>query len=171
MMIRITVLALILATGSAAAAPQELSGRLVANRPAGCVEYRFLFFGIYRAELWTDAATLPGRNFALSLVYQRGFEREDLVSTSISEMVRMSGRPQASFGVARAELEKAMRTVQEGDRYTAWRSRPGLVEFFHNGRATGTLTQDADLFLDIWLGPASRDPERRAKLLAGGCDD
>ena len=166
------ILALSLAAaGSAAAAPPELSGRVTAERPAGCVDYRVLFFTLYRAELWTDADAVPGRSFGLSLVYRRPFGREELVSSSISEMARMSGRPEASFGAARAELERAMRGVGEGDRYTAWRGRPGLVEFFHNGNPTGTLTQDAELFLDIWLGAASRDPERRAALLAGRCDD
>ena len=171
MTIRLAVLALLLAAGSAVAAPPEISDRIASERPAGCAEYRFLFFGLYRAELWTDAATPPGSNFGLSLVYHRSFEREELVSASISEMARISGRPEASFGPARVELERATPGVREGDRYTAWRDGPGLVEFFRNGRATGALTHDADLFLDIWLGHASRDPERRDALLSGRCDD
>lgn len=158
------------ATG-ALAAPPELSERVAAQRPAGCAEYRFLLFRLYRAELWTNAVVLPGAHFGLSLIYHRGFTREELVSTSISEMARMSGRAQASFGQARAELEQAMRNISEGDRYTAWRGGPGQVEFFHNGIATGALTHDADLFLAIWLGPESRDPKRRAMLLTGRCDD
>ena len=170
MMLRVAVLSSVLAAASAVAAPPELSGRVAAERPAGCAEYRFLFFGLYRAELWTDAATPPGRTFGLSLVYRRGFGRDELVSSSISEMARMSGRPEESFAAARSELRRVFREVAEGDRYTAWRSGPDRVEFFHNGRATGALTRDADLFLDIWLGPASRDRERRAALLSGRCD-
>ncbi len=156
---------------SAHAAPPELADRVAAERPAGCTEYSFLFFRLYRAELWTDATELPGQNFGLSLVYRRGFKREELVSTSISEMARMSGRPESSFSAARAELAIAMRNVGEGDRYTSWRSKPGRVEFFHNGVATGVLTHDTGLFLDIWLGPGSRDQKRRATLLAGRCDE
>ena len=171
MMLRVAVLSSVLAVGSAVAAPPELSGRVAAELPAGCAEYRFLFFDLYRAELWTDAAPLPGRSFGLSLVYRRGFGRNELVSSSISEMARMSSRPEASFGAARSELRHAFREVAEGDRYTAWRHGPGRVELFHNGRATGVLTHDADLFLDIWLGPASRDQERRAALLSAGCDE
>lgn len=171
MTLRLVLLALALGAGSAAAAPPELSGRVEAARPAGCADYRFLFFGLYRAELWTDAAAAPGEEFGLSLVYRRGFSRDELVSSSISEMARMSGRAKASFAAARAQLHRAMRGVAEGDRYTAWRNGPGRVEFFLNGRPTGALTQDSDLFLDIWLGAASRDPERRAALLAGRCDD
>ena len=175
MRVRLALLPLLLAAASihagAMAAPPELSGRVAAERPAGCADYSFLFFDLYRAELWTDSAWLPGEEFGLSLVYRRHFDRDDLVSSSISEMARMSDRTEASFGAARAELKKAMRSVEEGDRYTAWRAGFDRVEFFHNGSATGALTHDADLFLDIWLGASSRDLERRATLLAGRCDD
>ena len=171
MILRLVLLALALGAGSAAAAPPELSGRVAAAHPAGCADYRFLFFRLYRAELWTDALALPGEEFGLSLVYRRGFSGDELVSSSISEMARISGRAEASFADTRAQLRRAMRSVAEGDRYTAWRNGPGRVEFFLNGRPTGALTRDSDLFLDIWLGPASRDPERRNTLLSGRCDD
>ena len=171
MMLRVALLASVLAAGSAIAAPPELSGRVAAERPAGCAEYRLLVFGLYRAELWTDAATPPGRTFGLSLIYRRAFGHDELVSSSISEMARMSGRPEGSFGAARSELRRAFRDVAEGDRYTAWRHDSDRVEFFYNGKTTGHLTHDANLFLDIWLGSASRDRERQAALLSGRCDD
>ncbi len=153
------------------AAPAELSGRVAAEHPAACVDYAFVFLDLYRAELWTDSAWLPGEEFALSLVYRRSFDRDDLVDSSISEMARMSDRTEGSLDAARAELEHAMHNVVEGDRYTAWRSGKGHIEFFLNASATGVLTHDADLFLDIWLGSRSRDPDRRDTLLAGRCDD
>ena len=158
------------AAPASAAPPPELRDRVQSTRPAGCADYRFLLFRIYHAELWTDSARLPGRRFALSLTYRRRFTRAELIRSSIAEMARLSGRPEKSFGAARAELEKAMRTVRKGDRYTAWRSRPDRVEFFHNGRPTGALTQDGDLFLAIWLSPQSRAPKPGAALLAGRCD-
>ena len=151
--------------------PVELAGRVAAEHPAGCADYAFLFFDLYRAELWTDSASLPGESFGLSLVYRRSFERDDLIDSSISEMARMADRTEDSFDAARAELSQAMRTVVEGDRYTAWRSATDHVEFFLNARSTGVLTHDADLFLDIWLGSGSREPDRRDTLLAGRCDD
>ncbi len=163
------VLFLLGAESGALAAPPELADRVASARPAGCADYGFLFFDLYRAELWTDAEA--GERFGLSLTYRRDFSRDELVSSSISEMARMSGRPETSFAEVRAELWKAMRDVAEGDRYTAWRNGPDHVEFFLNGSPTGALTEDADLFLDIWLGPQSRDPQRRDTLLSGSCDD
>ncbi len=171
MTMRVLVLALSLMAGMAAAAPPELAGRVPAEGPSGCAEYRFLFLRLYRAELWTQAEVPPGREFGLSLTYRRDIDRDELVESSISEMARMSGRPEASFGRARAELERAMRSVSAGDRYTAWRTGSGEVRFYLNGGPVGSLTHDADLFLDIWLGPSSRRSEERDALLSGRCDD
>ena len=156
--------------GIAGAVHPELSGRVAAPAPAGCAEYGFLFIRLYRAELWTDAETLPGENFGLTLTYRRDFSRDLLVSSSISEMARMSGRPEGSFGPARAQLEMAMRRVSQGDRFTAWRNGAGGVEFFFNGKGVGILDRDADLFLDIWLGDRSREAGKREKLLSGRCE-
>lgn len=153
----------------AAAVLPELADRVAAQRPYGCADYRVLLVRLYRAELWTDDAPSALRRFALALTYQRRFTRAQLIDSSIAEMARMSGRAQEEFGVARQELEQAFRTVRKGDRYTAWRSAPGRVEFFLNGRARGALSRDGDLFLDIWLGPESRDTRRGARLLAGRC--
>ena len=168
---RVLVLAMSLVTGMAAAAPPEMAGRVSSEGPSGCAEYRFLFLRLYRAELWTDAEVLPGQEFGLSLTYRRNLDRDELVESSISEMARMSGRPEASFGAARAELEQAMRSVSAGDRYTAWRAGSGEVQFYLNGDLVGTLTHDADLFLDIWFGPSSRYPAKRDRLLSGRCND
>jgi len=158
------------ALSALAAPPPELARRVSAATPVGCAQYGALFFRLYRAEVWTDARQLPMQQFGLSLFYNRTFTREFLVSSSVSEMARMSGRAEESFGTARAELEQAFRRVTKGDRYTAWRSGRNRVEFFYNGRPTGALTQDGDLFLDIWLGGGSRGQRQRAQLLFGGCD-
>ncbi len=140
-------------------------------RATGCAEYRFFRLKLYRAELHTDTAVPPGENFALSLQYHRSFTRDELVSTSLSEMARISGRPMESFEATRAQLEKTMRSVTKGDSFMACRQGPGRLELFHNGNKVGALTQDADLFLDIWLGSKSRKPQQRDRLLSGRCDD
>lgn len=168
---RIVMPWILLSATCAAAAPPELAGRVASERPAGCAEYAFLAASLYRAEHWTDSLSGPGRAFALSLIYRRAFERQTLIATSIGEMARMSGLPRHAFDAARRELAQAFRRVDEGDRLTAWRGVPGRVEFFHNGDRTGALTHDADLFLDIWLGPEARSLKRRTELLSGRCDD
>ncbi len=155
--------------GIGGAVHPELSDRVAARIPAGCANYRALFIDLYRAELWTDAQTMPGEQFGLTLIYSRGFSRHILVSTSIAEMARMSDRPEDSFGPVRTQLERIMRKVSNGDRFTAWRKSAEAVEFFFNGQGVGVLNHDSDLFLDIWLGNRSRKPAHRQKLLSGRC--
>ena len=92
------------------------------------------------------------------------------MESSIKEMARLSGTPPARFAAARQQLAEAFRDVGEGDRITAWRAGPDRLVFFVNGRETGALTRDVDLFLDIWLGPETRHEAGRADLLAGHCD-
>jgi len=163
-------LALALLALPAAAQPPELAGRVEAERPAGCHDYSYLFWDLYRAELWSDAAALPGETFALSLTYRTEFTRGTLVDSSIDEMARLSGEPPESFAETRRQLADAFRDVGPGDRITAWRAGPDRLRFFLNGRPTGDLTRHVDLFLAIWLGPETRHEAGRADLLAGGCD-
>ena len=167
---RAVALAAALLALPAAAKPPELAGRIDAPRPAGCHAYSYLFWDLYRAELWTDAAKPPGESFALSLTYRTDFTRETLVGTSIEEMARLAGAPPARFAAARRELAEAFRDVAPGDRITAWRAGGDALRFFVNGAPTGRLTRHADLFLAIWLGPETRHAAGRADLLAGRCD-
>lgn len=167
---RALVLAATLLATAAAAKPPELAGRVEAPHPAGCHDYSFMFWDLYRAELWTDAASLPGETYALSLTYETNFTRRTLVKISVEEMGRLSGSPPDSFAAAQRELSEAFRDVTPGDRITAWRAGPDRLHFFVNGEQTGTLTYDIELFLDIWLGPGTRHASGRADLLAGRCD-
>ena len=112
----------VLPAGQAAASPPpELRGLVAATVPVGCTEYSILFWDLYRAELWSDASALPGREFGLSLTYLSDFTRGELTESSVDEMSRMSGRPESSFAAARSEMDAAFRDVAEGDRITAWR--------------------------------------------------
>ena len=159
-----------LGTVSAGALPPELRGLVDASQPAGCSEYRLLFWDFYRAELWSDAEELPGDTFALALTYRTDFTQDELVESSIEEMSLIAGRPEQAFAEAGAELRQAFRDVAKGDRITAWRAGPGRLQLYVNGQETGVLTEEVDLFLAIWLGAKTRHPEGRQALLEGRCD-
>lgn len=164
-----SVIAVLQAGQAGASPPPELRGLIAATAPVGCTEYSILFWDLYKAELWSDATALPGPTFGLSLTYLSDFSRDELTESSVDEMARISGRPESSFAAARSEMDAAFRDVAEGDRITAWR-QDDQVRFFHNGRETGVMAQDSDLFLAIWLGEDTRHPKGRKKLLSGRCD-
>jgi len=147
----------------------EYSGRVEAHAPKGCASYKWLFFRLYRAELWSDSKTVSEADYGLTLIYDYEFSRHDLVWASISEMARISNRPKSDFKSVRLRLEEIMRGVSKGDRFTAWRVSENILEFFFNGEPVGALNQDVDLFLAIWLGEKSRKPELARQLLEGNC--
>jgi len=154
----------------ATAIPAELQGLVSTPRPAGCSEYSFLLWDVYRAELWSDASRLPGDAFALSLTYRTDFTRAELVDSSVAEMARISRQPESAFAAARKEMAEVFRDVTPGDRITAWRAGPDRLRVFVNGQETGALTREVDLFLAIWLGQDTRHPAGRQALLEGRCD-
>ncbi|MDH3669207.1 MAG: hypothetical protein OEN23_20015 [Paracoccaceae bacterium] len=156
--------------GKAEARPPELRDLVDAPNPAGCSEYSFMFWDFYRAELWTDDPDLPGKKFGLSLTYLSDFSRDALVKSTIDEMVRISGQPEASFAKARIKMQQIFRDVEPGDRITAWRAGAEKLRLFVNGEETGTLNREVDLFLAIWLSEETRHPEGRQALLSGRCD-
>ena len=163
--------ALLLFANSAFAAekPSELEGVIKSEAPAGCSSFSFLLWDLYDGALWTDASTLPGDHYALSLTYKSEFSTEELVNSSIEEMSRMSGRSKGDLQAARDQLAGIFPGVQEGDRITALRTSAQKLDFFFNGKNIGTQTTDVDLFMAIWLGPDSRDSDGRAALMGGGC--
>ncbi len=160
----------LLVQSAAAAPPPELRGLVSSASPASCSSYGIALWDWYRADLWSDAAKLPGVSFALSLTYEASFTRDDLADSSVEEMSRISGRPVEDFAAHRRDLLSAFRDVSDGDRITAWRSPDDGLALFVNGERTGGLRKDADLFLSIWLGEKARDAEGRMALLSGRCD-
>lgn len=172
-MIRYAVAAaalILTAQGAAAARPPELRGLVAAERPASCSDYGFAFWDWYRVELWSDSPDLPGASYALSLVYETSFTRDELADSSIDEMSRISGRTEQDFAAQRRALRAAFRDVSAGDRITAWRTPAEGIALFVNGVRTGGLAAESDLFLSIWLGERTRDSEGREALLSGRCD-
>ena len=100
--------------GAAYALPAELRGLVTSQRPAGCSEYSYLFWDLYRAELWSDARQLPGDRYGLSLTYLSEFSRDALVQSSVDEMMRMSDRPESTCAIARTENGSSMNPSPPG---------------------------------------------------------
>lgn len=125
---------------------------------------------IYRATLW--AAQRPfdeTQPFALQLSYYRSISRERLVNTSMDEIRRLSASPIPAATLARWEgmLNSAFVDVAAGDQLVGvYLPQRGMQ--LYDGRHLLAQLDDAALaraFFDIWLNPATRDPELRRRLL------
>lgn len=139
-------------------------------------EYRWLGMRIYEAQLWRDQPPIPGdpagvldEPFALRLIYARDIGAKRLVDTSIEEMQRIYGNSLSESTVEqwRHALSRVLVNVRAGDRLTGVYTPKLGARFFANDRETGQIADPvlARAFFSIWLGPSTRDPALRQKLL------
>jgi hypothetical protein len=164
-----TVLALMLLTAPALAAPAEVASVIHADTPYGKGSYKALFITAYDAELWTDAKGWSMKApFALTQKYHMGFSTDDFVSRGTSEMKHvdptLDDATMKRFG---DEMAKVFPAVKEGDTITALYQPGKPVKFFHNGTATGEVADKAFAkpFFGIWLSPKTSGTSLRADLL------
>jgi hypothetical protein len=148
------------------AAPAEVASVIKADAPHGTGKAGVLFLTAYTAELWTDAPSWSMKTpFALTLKYDMGFDTDDLVSRTLTEMKHVDPgfRGTETF---KAQLSKVFPPVKAGDRITAL-YRPGKpVNFYRNGVRTGSIDpQFAKDFFGIWLSPQTSDASLRRDLL------
>lgn len=171
---RCMVVSLLVALGaplaSHAAAPPEVAKTITKATPYGQGKLQRLMITAYKASLWTDAATWSyAAPFALSITYNMGFTREELVDRTISEMAEQSESPTPAESY-RAALNKAFVEVKDGDRFTAIMTAKKSVRLYHNGTLTHEIADPvfAKRFFDIWLSSKTSEPSLRRGLLGMG---
>ena len=129
---------------------------------------RFLGLRIYDATLWSPGGVwTAGQPYALELIYARSFDGAAIARRSIEEI--RAQRPFSATTLARWEqqMRALFPDVEAGDRLTGVRI-PGEGAVFYSGaRKLGQIDDEAfaDAFFGIWLHPATRAPELRARLL------
>ncbi|MDO9635571.1 MAG: chalcone isomerase family protein [Thiobacillus sp.] len=129
---------------------------------------RYFGLRIYDATLWSPGgAWSAGKPYALELRYARRFEGAAIARRSIEEMRAQRTHPAATLARWETQMRALFPDVELGDRLTGVRI-PGAGAAFYSGtRKLGQIDDEAfaDAFFGIWLDPASRAPELRARLL------
>jgi Chalcone isomerase-like len=159
-----------LAAHQANAAPAEVAKTIARATPYGEGKLQRLVITAYKASLWTDAEKWSyAAPFALSITYNMGFTKDELVDRTISEMADQSEAPAPAEGY-RTLLNKAFTDVKDGDRFTALMTAKKTVRFYHNGKLTSEIADAtfAKRFFDIWLSSKTSEPSLRRSLLALG---
>lgn len=165
----IAVVAPLGAMAAGTPAPKEIAASIKSAEPYGEGKLKRLIIVAYKAALWTDASTWSyDAPFALSITYNMGFTRDELVGRTLEEMDAQEALPKDAAARYRSELDAAFTDVADGDRFTALYSPKGAVRFYHNGRLTRTITDGvfAKRFFDIWLSEKTSEPSLRRGLLA-----
>jgi hypothetical protein len=158
------------APATALAVPEELApfGNGWSLRGSGAL--RFFGFKAYDAHLWQ----LPGntdfsyaRPFALDIRYDMNIKGSDIVNTSLIELSRITPTPPEQLARWSALLGSIFTDVKPGDRLVGLHLPGRGVRFFLNGRLRGESADTffSEAFFKIWLDPATKRPELRARLL------
>ncbi|WP_439111816.1 hypothetical protein [Lentibacter sp.] len=160
------ILLLALPAAALAKTPLERAGVPNAMRMSS-VPVTVLGITLYKAALYTPngGAFRPDRPHALELTYARAFSQARLLSSTMSELVRIEG-DKPDHPAIEAILENCLRDVSRGDRLTAVSMRVGHLSLLINDTTACTLKQQniGPRFLAIWLSPNSRSPATSRRL-------
>lgn len=131
----------------------------------------WLGFGIYDAGLWTPDGRFedfePGVPVALSLSYQRGFSRAQLIEITAGEWSRLGLASAAQREAWTRILQGLWKDVRKGDNMTAVVVPGGETRFYDASGFVGRVADPAfgPAYLRIWLDQRSAVADLRVALL------
>lgn len=144
---------------AAHAGPWQLCGRGI---------YVWTVFRCYWASLYTQSGTYdPVKPAILDLSYLRTLSKEQTVSISIEEMLRLRPEYTNRAQTWRSDLTLIIPNVKAGDRIVGYFDAKVGASFYSDQISLGQI-QDPDFasaFLSIWLDPATRAGALRVALL------
>ncbi|ADZ69660.1 chalcone isomerase family protein [Polymorphum gilvum] len=162
------VAALLLASVSARADIGPAARLVPAAELVGKGRLTFLGFTVFDAELYAPQGDYEaGRPFALRLTYLRAFSGAAIARRSAEEMRRQGTRDEARLADWERQMRAIFPDVAPGTSITGVRTAEGHAVFYAGGRRLGAI-RDAEFarrFFAIWLGPDSREPALRARLV------
>ena len=118
------------------------------------------------SELTTTARPRRPRPQALTLTYARAIDREDLLSATAAEWLRLGLGSEGDRERWLGRLAALWPDVGAGDRLTFYVDSAGVGHFWWQDKPLGSLAdpQFSAAFLAIWLADNSRDPALTRRL-------
>lgn len=153
--------------------PAELAAFGSSWQLRGSGVLRFFGFKAYDAHLWLTPGPADfsyARPFALDIRYDMSIKGSDIVNTSLIELSRITPTPTEQLNAWNALMTSIFTDVKAGDRLVGVHLPGRGVRFFLNGQLRGESSDTAfsEAFFKIWLDPATKRPELRARLLGQG---
>lgn len=160
-------------TGPGLVAPVELAAFAPGWTLRGSGVLRFFGFKAYDAHLWLTTGSADfsyARPFALDIRYDMSIKGSDIVNTSLIELSRITPTPPEQLQSWNTLMGSIFSDVKAGDRLLGVHLPGRGVRFFLNGQLRGESSDTAfsEAFFKIWLDPATKRPELRARLLGVG---
>lgn len=149
-------------------APTPDSGDAQAMQLVGKARLKVLLWSVYDSRLYTPTGQYDDgdRPLRLEIQYLRDIRARDLVDRTLVEWKAM-GRNHPRQEEWLAALEAMWPDISATDVLTLDLDAEGTATFRHNGRALGTIEDQAfgQEFVDIWLSQDCTRPELRLALI------
>ena len=147
--------------------PPEITASIHAASPVGSSELNKLMFHVYDASFWSDHGASIEAPYAVSIVYDMDFSKDDLVDRTVKELKHVSNLPAETLQKDAGLLKNIWPDITKGDRITAFTADAKETVFYYNGKNVGKIA-DAEFttaFFGIWLSEKSSEPQMRKELL------
>lgn len=163
------LLALLLMTTLTSVLHASINGRVEQAQFSVVGTGQLTWFGltVYDATLYSPEGVYhPERPHAIQITYRFNFSRQQLAQKSLEEIERIHGR-QPNRMLMLQQLKSVFRDVTEGDHILGIHHPGERAEFYSNDVLLGRIADPAlaAAFFDIWLDPATRKPDLRARML------
>ena len=124
-------------------------------------------FRFYRASLFQSGPMDGHHPYALDLLYMRNLSAQQIVQTSVEEMIRLRPSCQDESQAWGETLNEFIPDVGLGDRLVGVFEPGQGVSFFSGHQRLGQVKSDAfaDAFGAIWLDEQTKSPSLRVALL------
>lgn len=147
--------------------PVEVNLAIPDSRMLGYGKYTFFGFKIYDIVLWNEIGRFNYRNrFALNILYDKSFSKDDLIDKSIDEIKRNYEITDLEEATYRKYMDRTFLDVEKGDTKTAIYFPDEGLSVYHNSKFTGTIEDKtfARRFMDIWVHENSSDKDLTRRL-------
>ena len=162
---------LVLHSNTVQSLPPIISERWDKTEMIGQTSFRKYGFHIYDASYWqlekNSQSDQTTNSSALMIAYARNIKAEKLVANTEKQWEKIGISEDYPISQWLAELSNIWPDVSEGDLLIALVTPGGSTEFYSGEELLGVITDTefGPVFLDIWLGSASRYQKHRKELL------
>ncbi|MCG9722801.1 chalcone isomerase family protein [Shewanella sp. Isolate7] len=133
----------------------------------GSAEMQYLFWTLYRAELYGAAPEYQAAgDKALRINYYRDIDSDALIEATIDQW-RHLGYSDEQIAPWQAHIKGLWPDVRQGDSLTLWVNSQGDSHFYFGDEELGQIQDQTfgEAFLAIWLSERTSEPELRQGLL------
>jgi hypothetical protein len=170
-LLRSALLAVILAAGTAGAAPPlpDLVNKEFAGlKELGEGRLRFIGIHVYDASVWIPGATFSAKEpYALELRYAISINGHALTVRSTKEMRGQGYTDEAKLSAWEKEMDRVFPDLKPGDRLVGVHVPGKEARFYSQDKFLGVVADPefARAFFAIWLDEKTSQPALRAKML------